>query len=573
MKTIFTITFILAGIVNSLYAQTTNLETKLDDYFNGLEQFGFSGTVIVGDKTGIIYSSPFGFADKKEKRKNTSSTVFTTGSITKIFTALIILDLENKDSLSLDDSISKFIKNVPCDKTDITIRHLLSHTSGIKRNGLPGGDTNLEATRKAVLRNVLNSELLFEPGEKQEYSNIAYTLLAIIAENIVGDDYEDIFYETIAKPAKMYQTGYHLPQYKDVDLAKGYRGDKEIPAVINLPQLDDGLTWNLRGNGGIHSNIFDMYRFFIALSNNHLIDHNILQTMIQKPSIYGNKNKYYGLGFEVLIEKNKKELSHSGGNGYFASYFHWSIDEGKMFYIATNEGSLNISQISENVKNIISYQPYNEPPKLREVSDASLKKSEGWYRLSDKDSLKIEANSTYLNLTTQSNTLIKNIYNGMSPSVEEVASKYATESKRVLEQEFIGNYNPKYEAMNGGTSISNLKRYHSYDADYWRENFGLYKSVEVLAAAGIEEFTSVLLKINFESGAAAELYTWRNGVLSNISVIPDWTDFEFSTKLYPIWPSGFQSYNIGNPLHVNAKFNLKENESVLIFGEMQLKRM
>ncbi|MGM0528856.1 MAG: serine hydrolase domain-containing protein [Bacteroidota bacterium] len=573
MKTIITITFILAGTVNSLYAQTADLEFKLNEYFDGIAQFGFSGTVIVGDKTSVIYSSPFGFADKKEERKNTSSTVFTTGSITKVFTALIILDLENKRLLSLDDPITKYVKNVPDDKKDITIRHLLSHTSGIKRNGLPGGDTNLDATKKAVLIDLLDSELLFEPGEKQEYSNIAYTLLAIIAENIEGSEYEDILYNRITKPAKMYQTGYHLPQYKNIDLAKGYRGNNEIPAVINLPQLEDGLTWNLRGNGGIHSNIFDMYRFFIALSNNQLIDQKMLHEMIQKPSVSVNENRYYGLGFEVLIEENKKDISHSGGNGYFASDFHWLIDEGKMFYIATNEGNLNIGQISENIKNIIRNLPYNEPPKLRELSDENLKKLEGWYRLTDRDSVQITAHTTYLSLSTQSIALIKKIYSGMSPSTEDVANKYAAESKRVLEQEFVGNFNPKYEAMNGSTSINNLKRYHSYDADYWLENFGLYKSVDVVAAKGTKEFTFVLLKINFESGAAAELFTWRKGVLSNISVIPDWTDFEFNIKLYPIWPTGFQSYNISNPLHTNAKLNLEEDESVIILGEMQLRRI
>ncbi len=518
----------------------------------------------MGETNGIIFHKPYGLADRETGRKNTSHTVFTANSITKLFTALLTMKLQSEKLLDLDDRISQHILNVPEDKKNITIRHLLTHTAGIKRNGLAGGDTNLEATREVVLENVLNSDLPFPPGARQEYSNIGYTLLAIIAENITNNSYENLLFKKILKPSRMFQTGYLLPDYKDADLAKGYRGDKKIEAVINLPQLADGLTWNIRGNGGLHSNIFDMYRFYLALNKEIFIEKGLLEIMLKKPIDNLQDNKYHGIGFEVEIENNLRDVSHSGGNGYFSADFHWLIDEGKMFYIATNDGSINIGQVSNNIKKIIRNQSVEMPPKIVFLSTDSLKHYTSSYLSESDDTVEIEIEDENLKLTADTDEGIQAIFGLKSKDSEKELHNLAQKSKEILHQEFSGNFKPKFLAMNKSTSVESLKRYHQYDAKYWKEQFGEFKKVQIIATAGSTEYAAVLLKINFDNGAAAEIYTWKKGILSNISVYPDWSQFEFGKKIYPLTNERFQSYSINSPIITTVQFLFERNTSKLI---------
>lgn len=537
-----------------------NLQKSVDEYFDRLSRFGFSGNLIIGDRNGVIYYTAKGLANRESGKKITSNTVFTTGSITKLFTALLIIQLNSEAKLKLNDKISFYLPKVPKDKQEITIKHLLTHTSGLKRNGLEGGDTNLMATREAVLNNVLNSPPLFQPGTRQEYSNIGYTLLAMIAENITNINYERLLYEKILKPSGMFQTGYLIPNYKEIDLAKGYRNDKSIEAVINLPQLKDGLTWNIRGNGGLHSNLFDMYRFYLALDKGIIIDKNHLLQMFKKPIQSLNNNDYYGIGFNIATDKGLKDISHSGGNGYFSADFHWLIDENLMFYISTNEGSINMENLSNNVKKLLRNQRILMPPKILELDQDSLKQYQGTYIIDSGDSIEVEFNNENLQISADSEKGIEAIYGVVSNSSKKLAEK----SKEILAEEFNGNFEPKYLAMNKSTSIDNLKKYHGYDASDWQKNFGDYQDIKVIAHTGSNEFSSVILKINFKNGAAAEVYTWKNGVLSNISVYPDWKKFKVVKDIYPISLTEFQSFDINSPLISTLKFDTENKDKGIL---------
>lgn len=451
-------------IPNTSDGITNELNTRLGAYFDGISQIGFSGTVLIGNKDGILFHNGYGLADKETGRQIDPGTIFTTGSITKVFTAVLIVKMASEGLLQLDDPISNYLEKVPVDKKDITLYHLLAHTSGLKRNGLDGGDTNLEATREAVLKNVLQSELLFKPGSKQEYSNIGYTLLAMIAENVTQKKYENLLYEKILQPASMFQTGYLIPKYTETQLAKGYRGEKEIPAVIKLPQLSDGLTWNLRGNGGLHSNLFDIYRLYLSLENESIITSETLSKMFKQPIDHVYPNKFHGIGFEVLNENGLRDITHNGGNGYFLADFHWLIDEGFMFYIALNNGELNISQISRNLKKILRGHDIYLPSKIVEIDTNGLKKYVGNYVLDSGDTIFVRLKDSHLELSAESKKAIDALYGVEKQKAQKVIADYPFNSKEILEQEFKANFEPKYLAMDKSSTIETLERYHGYDA-------------------------------------------------------------------------------------------------------------
>ena len=169
---------------------------KVENYLNSIEEVGFSGTVLLELNGSVFSSKGYGFGNIDKNIKNTPGTIFDIGSITKQFTAAAILKLEMQGKLSTNDKISRYFRNVPKDKLEITIHDLLRHQSGLQSN--VGGDYD-KITKPAFIDSVMHSQLKFEPALRFSYSNIGYSLLAIIVENVSGLSYEQYLYENLWK--------------------------------------------------------------------------------------------------------------------------------------------------------------------------------------------------------------------------------------------------------------------------------------------------------------------------------------------------------------------------------------
>src|SRR5690606_25577086 len=140
-------------------------------YLSELEKTGFYGSVLVELNNRKVVTNGYGFSDKEKLIKNSANSVFDIGSITKQFTAAAILKLEMQGKLSTDDKISKFFKNLPGDKEDITIHDLLRHQSGLIGNVCKDYE---EITESEFLDKVFSSKLRFEIGSQFSYSNVGY---------------------------------------------------------------------------------------------------------------------------------------------------------------------------------------------------------------------------------------------------------------------------------------------------------------------------------------------------------------------------------------------------------------
>jgi len=172
MKQILTTLFTLLLIVSTTFGQTKEEnETikRIDGYLSELEKVGFNGSVLVELNGKKVISDGYGFSDKERQLKNSATTIFDIGSITKQFTAAAILKLEMQGKLSIEYKLSKYFDDIPKDKEIITIHDLLRHQSGLISNV---GKDYEKISKEDFLNKVLSSKLRFEVGSGFSYSNI-----------------------------------------------------------------------------------------------------------------------------------------------------------------------------------------------------------------------------------------------------------------------------------------------------------------------------------------------------------------------------------------------------------------
>jgi len=329
-KTMLFALMVTLGCLSHLQAQQSpsnaQIKTALDSYFNINIPNGFAGAVLVAKKGEILLSKGYGYANVSDKTPNTSNTVFDIGSNTKQITATAILKLVELQKLKLTDPLKAFFKDIPNDKANITIHQLLSHTSGLQTYS--GSDFDMIA-KADFLNQVFAYKLLSTPGSSYHYSNVGFSVLAIILEQVSGQDYEAFLNQYLFQPAGMKETGYLLPVWNTDLIAHGYRrGYQDIGNTITRYK-DIGLSWHLKGNGGLNSTLNDLYKWYEALKNNTLISETSKQQLFE-PYILESKtyNSYYGYGWSISETPRKtKVVSHSGANPAFYSDILYFVDE------------------------------------------------------------------------------------------------------------------------------------------------------------------------------------------------------------------------------------------------------
>jgi CubicO group peptidase (beta-lactamase class C family) len=223
---------------------------------------GFSGVALVAKNGDVLLTKGYGMANRAAGTPMRANTIVQVGSNTKDFTTVAILQLMDGGKLSLSDSISKWFGNVPADKRGITVEHLLRHRAGFEQHLGPDFDA---VTREEEIARAMAAPLAFPPGSDRKYSNIGYSLLAAIIELTTGTSYDLYVHEHIMKPLGLKETGWRLPGFDAVRVARGYREGEDRGSFLERPTAPDGPYWNLRGNGGMLSTVTDMHRFYQAL--------------------------------------------------------------------------------------------------------------------------------------------------------------------------------------------------------------------------------------------------------------------------------------------------------------------
>lgn len=274
-------------------------------------------------------------------------TVFDIGSITKSFTAAAILKLETTGALRVTDPIGTYLGPVPAGKRDITVHHLLTHTSGLPE-GL--GDDYDPVGRDDMLARALAAPLDAAPGETFGYSNVGYSLLAAIVEKASGTSYSEFLTRNLFTPAGMTRTGYRPADPRRDDMAVEYDADGHAHGTpLDHPWAPDGPYWNLRGNGGLLSTARDMFRWYRALDGESILPATAKAKMFTPHVPEGpDTPQSYGYGWSVLPSASGPIATHDGGNDWsYARFLIRPADRAMVFWVSNHvarEGTWNLEE-------------------------------------------------------------------------------------------------------------------------------------------------------------------------------------------------------------------------------------
>lgn len=321
--------------------------------------YPFSGTVLVARGNEILLDESYGMANYEKDIPNTSDTVFPIGSITKSFTAVGILQLQEKGLLNLEDPISKYT-GFEIDDQVITIHQLLTHTSGLPREGKYVGKDFVTLEEHA--KYIKGLDLTFKPGEKQAYSNAGYILLAYIIEEITGDTYIDYMTENIFKPLDMKQTYFGMDAAYHNGEAIGYRLLKDNPMKLSIYNFS-----NIIGSGNIYSTTKDLFKYDRSFYNEKLISRKSING-IMSPQ-WGDTMNGYGYGWELSKRYDYQKISHGGvigGGGYTSLMIKYPKEEYVLIFLTNNSESIALNAVSETLEAIIFNKDYVMPVALRD---------------------------------------------------------------------------------------------------------------------------------------------------------------------------------------------------------------
>jgi CubicO group peptidase (beta-lactamase class C family) len=264
-----------AGVALGQSLQAQPPEVKAAAYLE--EQWRLTGapavSVAVAHKGRIVFSRGIGFADLNNRVPATSSTVYNIGSVSKVITVIAIMKLFEQGKIGLDDPIRKHVPEFPDNGSPITIRQILTHTSGIRhyrRTDFPDSLDNENwkpfASFDDAIRIFKDDPLLFKPGEYYFYSSYAVNLLQGVIEKVTKMSFEDYLRMQVWIPAGMINTGFDVPERIVSNRANGYALDKG--RLINNPYGD--LTYKF-ASGGMISTVEDLVRLGVALNHGGLL--------------------------------------------------------------------------------------------------------------------------------------------------------------------------------------------------------------------------------------------------------------------------------------------------------------
>jgi CubicO group peptidase (beta-lactamase class C family) len=323
------------------------LELRLDSMLQArIKPNEPGGSFLIQKGKKVLYAKSFGLADLKTGEKFSPNTLANLGSISKTFVAYGILILEKEGKLSLDDPLLQYFSDFehPEVVKNITIRHLLTHSSGLPDIRNVDQDSVFFLTAKdaenfAPLKKA--QSLHFEPGSQFEYSNPAFNGLALIIEQVSGQKWQQFIGERIFKPAGMKRSVITDGAFPENGVSHGYRfyqGKFEEYDYGEYP------TFCAAGNGGVWSSVNELRKYLKAVQNCLFADCALIQKSqtVWKPSNWSNVNPPF-LGYSWFVEGNpdepaNKSIGHTGSQGGFMAHLIWFPERDlSIIWIANDE--------------------------------------------------------------------------------------------------------------------------------------------------------------------------------------------------------------------------------------------
>ncbi len=354
MKRFFTSFFIALSL--SAPAQSLNAHEKLTKYLAiQHERLGFSGTVFVTQKGQAIFHQHIGMANMTYDIPISEQTVFSIASLSKSFTATLVLQAVAEHTLSLSDTLGKFFPEVSDSAwRSITIDQLLSHRSGIPHNeGIPGywkEKSTLSYARVPAMKEIFSLKPIHPPGTQAHYSSPGYFILASILENLYRTSFARLLRDKILEPAGLNHTGQLNHQEVIKQLASGYlltNGQSQIAPYRNYSLM--------KGSGDLYSSAIDLSTFIEALDQSLLTEpfKNLLFTPHSAQPL--SRGDFYGYGWYIReADPDHHKAFYHGGGSFGVSAMMVRYPEEKMtMIILSNRSVMPINELWSDIEKIV----------------------------------------------------------------------------------------------------------------------------------------------------------------------------------------------------------------------------
>ena len=333
-------------------ASSANFQSVIDDYRESQDVPGISAVVIQAND--VIFSGASGLADLATGREMTADTVFYIGSLTKVLTAVLTLNLIEADKLSLVDTVDIIAADVEDTATAVSVSHLLTHSSGLAREGNFDYWFTADFPDQNELGNYLRTaEFDFSPGTDRQYSNVAYAALGLVIENVSGQSYSDALRTRVLEPLRMRTAGAPGPAR---DVANGYTppgriipseerpfagvGEKAGNRHVRMYQYAGAMTPAF----GAYASAMDLSRlarFLLDYGGDDVLSKNMRARMRSQQA------NGWGLGLKVQRYKGHRVARHDGWFAAHRSHLILDVRDGIAVVVLTNGDNANPTEIAE----------------------------------------------------------------------------------------------------------------------------------------------------------------------------------------------------------------------------------
>ncbi len=359
-RTVVKLAYLALCVPGALPAQSGSILDSLGHYFlaemNRQHVPGLSVAILRGDR--VVLARGYGFANIELHVPASDSTVYQSGSVGKQFTAAGVVMLSDQGRLRLDDPITNWFPEGAGVWDAITVRHLLTHTSGIREYADSTFDYRKDYTEEQLVRFAASRPLDFPPGERWAYSNTGYVLLGILIHRVTGQFYGDVLRDFIFRPLGMRTT--RIISEADIvpNRATGYR---LVDGEIKNPEWVSPSV-NTTADGSLYFTINDLVKWAIALTHQQLLNHADLQAAWTPVRLNDGGTYPYGFGWMLREQRGHRRIGHSGGwQGFKTSIYRYPEFDLTVIVLA-NLAEANTEALAYGIAGIM--EPALQPPHL-----------------------------------------------------------------------------------------------------------------------------------------------------------------------------------------------------------------
>lgn len=339
-----------------LLAPTVAGADKTDDYIRAeMKKQNIPGLSLVVIKDGeIIKAAGYGLANIKLQIPAKPETVYKICSVSKQFIATGIMLLVQEGQFGLDDPISRYLEETPATWKAITIRHLLTHTSGIVREA-PGFDPFKVQSDAEVIKSAYPVPLRFAPGEKWEYGNTGYFALAEIIRKVAGRPWSEYLSEKVFRPSGMNTTFATNTKESLPNRALGYSDNDKLLNADDWPAL--------RPSGAFLSTVLDLAKWDAVLNTDKILSDATRRQMWTPVKLNDGTSYPYGFGWQLGELRGRKLVHHGGGMPGFRTKFARFVDDRLTIIVLMNLDDVDVDSIVHGVAAL--YLPAPTPSRTR----------------------------------------------------------------------------------------------------------------------------------------------------------------------------------------------------------------